>query len=451
MRSPAPKLAADSSFVRELKRLMTRLTAVSDAESLVSLFSDSLRYNDFAKGIAGERLPNNPAIQPALTAQLWFLAEKMLGLIEGSTAADTLVRSARLLGCLQLTAPVSPRRWRELQFGYKLLYRATLSLRLLDHALAHKLITEPALLLHFDQRQPQNPDCSYRLQVQMPLLVALMLLDAGQLDGKAQRLLTGYSGELDSSRALSVEERAEYLQLIQAGSQRLAEQALVVLPYRGNDKQQRQQHQHSEQQKLALVRLLLEQQQQPLSLLGNLLKIPQVYSSMVLPGRQRYVYEALPKASLLLKDSARRDQLHSTLVEHFLQITGIFPQGFGIAFTPQQHDGSQQERYELAIVNQLYPPNIAEPLCRVVSRNLQYRRGGQNIRISIAHNLYFKPARQRLATIPKQRLQDILTQLSADWQPGQIRSFIPRCWHPEQFFQQAEHQNLWNNAVLKHN
>ena len=172
---------------------------------------------------------------------------------------------------------------------------------------------------------------------------------------------------------------------------------------------------------------------------------------MVLPGRQRYVYEALPKASLLLKDSARRGQLNSTLVEHFLQITGVFPQGFGIAFTPQQHDGSQQEKYELAIVNQLYPPNIAEPLCRVVSRNLQYRRGGHNCQISIAHNLYFKPARERLATIPKQRLQEILLQLSADWQPGQIRRYIPRCWHPEQFFQQAEHQNLWNSAQSKIN
>lgn len=451
MRSPAPKLAADSSFMRELKRLLMRLSAVSDAESLVSLFSDSLRYDDVTKGSVDEKMPHNPETQSALTAQLWFLAEKMLGLIEGINPADTLIRSARLLGCLQMTAPASPRRWRELQFGYKLLYRATLSLRLLDHALAHKLITEPALLVYFHQRQPQNPDCSYRLQVQMPILVALMLLDAGQLDGKAQRLLTGYSGEHDSSRALSVEERAEYLKLIQEASQRLAQRALVALPYRGNDKHQRQQHQHSEQQKLALVHLLLQQQQQPLSLLGNLLKIPQVYSSMVLPGRQRYVYEALPKASLLLKDSARRGLLQSTLVEHFLQITGVFPQGFGIAFTPQQHDGSQQEKYELAIVNQLYPPNIAEPMCRVVSRNLQYRRSGHNIRISIAHNLYFKPARQRLATIPKQRLQDILTQLSADWQPGQIRSFIPRCWHPEHFFQQPEHQNLWNNAVLKQN
>lgn len=447
MRNPAPKLAADSSFMRELKRILARLSSVADAESLVSLLSDSLRFSGFAKAQPGATAITTP---PALTAQLWFLAEKILGLTEGSSSSETLTRSARILGCLQLTAPTSPRRWRELQFGYKVLYRACLSLRLLEHGLQRGLFTEPVLQQHFAQRDSGNPDCPYRLNVQLPLVVAVMLLDAGQLDAAAQRLLTGYSGELDSRRALTDSERAEYLQLTQAASRQL-HQALQVLPYRGNDKLQRQQHQRTEQQRLALLRHLLQQHADGASLLGNLLKIPQVYSSMVLPGRQRYVYEALPKASLLLKDSARRGQLNSTLVEHFLQITGVFPQGFGIAFTPQQHDGSQQEKYELAIVNQLYPPNIAEPLCRVVSRNLQYRRGGHNCQISIAHNLYFKPARERLATIPKQRLQDILTQLSADWQPGQIRSFIPRCWHPEQFFQQAEHQNLWNNAVLKHN
>src|SRR5690606_4858802 len=102
----------------------------------------------------------------------------------------------------------------------------------------------------------------------------------------------------------------------------------------------------------------------------------QVYSSIVLPGRHRYQYEALPKASLLLKDSVSRGQFPAIWVKHLLTITGIFPQGFGIAFIPAKQDSAFAEKYELAIVNQLYPPSPAEPLCRIVSRNLQYRRGG---------------------------------------------------------------------------
>jgi hypothetical protein len=443
LRTPQPSISADSNFMRELKRLLARLTAVSDAESLVSILTD---YYHFAS--ASSNKDSRPA-KPELMPQLHFLAEKILRLTDGITAAETLTRSARVLGCLQLTVP--GRRWRELQFGYKLMYRATLSLRLLDHALQHKLLAEPALQQFFARREPGNDDCPYRLNVQLPLVIAVMLLDAGQLEPDAVTMLIGYTGELDASRSLAPDERDDYLQRCQSATQQLVGTALDLLPYRGNSKQEKQQHQTLELQRLNLIRQLIQLQNEPASLLGNILKIPQVYSSMVLPGRQRYVYEALPKASLLLKDSVVRGQLNGVLVQHFLRITGVFPQGYGIAFTPRQQDSALPEKYELAVVNQLYPPKLAEPLCRIVSRNLQYRRTGHNCCISIEHNLFFKPARQRLAVIPSQRLEQILARLSADWQPGQLRRFIPRCWHPEQFFSKREHQNLWNDAPQQRN
>lgn len=446
MRSPQPTISADSSFLRELKRVLARLTAVADPESLVSLLTDYFHFSRVSVGsIAAPVKPSD------LTAQLWFLAEKLLRFTEGTNHNETLTRSARVLGCLQLTVPVSGRRWRELQFGYKLMYRATLSLRLLDHALQHKLLADPVLQLYYEQRIAGNDDCPYRLNVQLPLVIAVMLMDAGQLSPDAVTLLTGYSGELDSARSLAPQERAEYLQRCQQASQHLLQSALELLPYRGNSKQERHLHVLLQHQRLNLIRQLIQLQTDPTSLLGNVLKIPQVYSSMVLPGRQRFVYEALPKASLLLKDSVTRGSLNGVMVKHFLRITGIFPQGFGIVFSPLQQDGIVQEKYEMAVVNQLYPDNIAEPLCRIVSRNLQYRRGGHNCQVSVEHNLYFKPARDRLAVVPSQRLEDILARLSADWQPGQLRRFIPRCWHPEQFFSQSEHQNLWNNAPLRQN
>jgi len=434
--------------MRDLRRLLSRLTAVSDAESLVSLLTDYYRYARFAGGSTG--VGAAPA-KPVLMPQLYFLAESILRLSEGATGDETLTRSARLLGCLQLTVPSSGRRWRELQFGYKLLYRACLSLRLLEHALQHKLINEPLLQQYFAQRQHGNDNCVYRLNVQLPLVIAVMLLDAGQLEPDAVALLIGYAGELDSTRDLGTTERADYLLRCQNATAQLVSTALDLLPYKGNSKQEKQQHQLLELQRLNLIRQLIQQQALPGSLLGNMLKIPQVYSSMVLPGRQRYVYEALPKASLLLKDSVSRGQLSGILVQHFLRITGIFPQGFGIAFTPVKQDSTLPEKYELAIVNQLYPATLSEPRCRIVSRNLQYRRNGHNCSVSIAHNLYFKPARERLAVIPAPRLEEILARLNADWQPGQLRRFIPRCWHPEQFFEKPEHQNLWNNAPQRQN
>lgn len=437
-----PTLAADNSFMRELKRLLQALTSVADDNSLVRLVGDYYRYVQFA---AGKAQHNSDGKQPELMPQLWFLAEKILRLTEGNNAADCLIRSAKLLGCLQLTAPDSQRRWSELQFGYKLLYRAALSLRLLDHALQHSLLTDEKSQQLFRQRLYADDDCQYRQQVQLPLVVALMLLDVGQLQPEATALLTGYAGERDASRSMSQDEREHYLQLTQAGMLQLADDTLQVLPYRGNSKIEKQQLALAQQQQLALIRQLLSAQPAD-SPLGYVIKVPQVYSSIVLPGRQRYQYDALPKASLVLKEAVRRGQLSGTWVQHFLRITGVFPQGFGITFIPAQYTGLPGEKYELAIVNQLYPPNAAEPLCRVVSRNLQYRRGGHNCQISIDNNLYFKPARQRLSVIAPQRLQEILAQLSAGWQPGQIRHYLPRCWQPQSFFSHSQHQNLWNQA-----
>lgn len=450
---------ADSSFMRELKRLLQLLTSVSDADSLVSLFSDSHRYLRFIAASAATRAQQTEPSKPELMPQLWFLAEKVLRLTEGNNSSDTLIRSARMLGSLQLTAPESPRRWRELQFGYKLLYRATLSLRLLDHALHHQLVTDITLTEHFHSRRYSDDDCPYRLNVQLPLVIAVMLLDCGQLDSDAIRILIGFAGDQDSSRSLQSEERQQYLAVSQLAQKHLLQSCLSPLPYRGNSKAEKQLHLQQQQQRLQFIRQLLtdtvpstKPEAEPNTTQSNassmpILSLPQVYSSMVLPGRRCYQYEALPKASLLLRDSVSRGQFPPLWVKHLLQITGVFPQGFGIAFIPAQHDSAFAEKYELAIVNQLYPPSPAEPLCRIVSRNLQYRRGGHNCKVSMAHNLYFKPARDRLAIIPEQRLQEILTQLSADWEPGQLRRFLPRCWQPQQFFSQSEHQNLWNNAI----
>ncbi|HBN89022.1 MAG TPA: hypothetical protein DD408_07685, partial [Rheinheimera sp.] len=231
--------------MRELKRMLHALTSVSDGDSLVSLLTDTHRYLRFADSTpAGDAQISRPALMP----QLWFLAEKILRLTEGNNAADSLTRSARMLGSLQLTAPESPRRWRELQFGYKLLYRATLTLRLLDNALEHQLLKDTVLQQHYQQRRFADDNCPYRLHVQLPLVVAVMLLDCGLLDVDAVTLLTGYAGEQDASRNMDADERQRYLAVSKVAMHRLLSDALQLVPYRGNSKQEKQQHQLQQQQ-----------------------------------------------------------------------------------------------------------------------------------------------------------------------------------------------------------
>ena len=91
------------------------------------------------------------------------------------------------------------------------------------------------------------------------------------------------------------------------------------------------------------------------------------------------------------------------------------------------------------------------PICRIVTRNLQFKHVGQNCTVSVAHNLYFKPARQQLAVIPQARLSEILSKLSSGFEPGQLRHMLPRYWHPDEFFADPKHQNLWNRTELLSN
>ena len=60
-------------------------------------------------------------------------------------------------------------------------------------------------------------------------------------------------------------------------------------------------------------------------------------------------------------------------------------------------------------------------------------------------------ARQQLAVIPQARLNEILSKLSADFEPGQLRHLLPRYWHPDEFFANPKHQNLWNRTDLINN
>ena len=58
---------------------------------------------------------------------------------------------------------------------------------------------------------------------------------------------------------------------------------------------------------------------------------------------------------------------------------------------------------------------------------------------------------QKLAVIPEARLQEILSKLSSNFEPAQLRHFLPRCWHPDEFFAPAKHQNLWNKTGVQIN
>jgi hypothetical protein len=384
-------------------------------------------------------------------SQLVMLCQQFLQLSEGNSRSETILRSSKLLGCLQLLAPSEGEQIASVQQKYKPLYKAALSLRLLDHLLDRGLVTNSYILQKAELRhtggEPEQP-CPFRDDVQIPLLMALLLQDVGHYHPDAMTILCGPHGELPRSRELDVEERQQFLEVSLQASLRFLLQGIAAPKYRGNSRAERDQFDQNEQDKLAFAATLLRNANAPGVGIGNLLKIPQVYASAVLPGRNRFDYQALPKVALILKNGASQGRYDPRMADALLTITGIFPQGYGIVFLPKAQPGQPVERYEFAIVNSLYPLQAEVPICRIVTRNLQFRHIGQNCTVSVAHNLYFKPARQQLAIIPQARLSDILSKLSSGFDPGQLRHMLPRYWHPDEFFADPKHQNLWNRTEL---
>lgn len=387
-------------------------------------------------------------------SELVILCHQFLKLSEGVNRSDTILRSSKLLGCLQLLAPSEGDLIASVQQKYKPLYKATLSLRLLDHLLEQGLITNSYILqkaaLRLTDRE-LDQSCPFRDDVQIPLLMALLLQDVGHYHPEAMMVLCGPYGELPRSRELDVEERQQFLESSLQASLRFLLQGIAVPKYRGNSKAERDEFDKNEQDKLAFAATLMRNANDPGVGIGNLLKIPQVYASAVLPGRNRFDYQALPKVALILKSGASQGRYDPRMADALLTITGIFPQGYGIVFLPTPLPGQVAERYEFAIVNSLYPQQAEVPVCRIVTRNLQFRHSGQNCTISVANNLYFKPARQQLAVIPQARLSEILSKLSSGFETGQLRHMLPRYWHPDEFFANPKHQNLWNRTELLDN
>lgn len=376
-------------------------------------------------------------------------AEALLQLSEGSQASDSQMLSARLLGGLLITSASNKRKLLLLEYAYKPLYRALLSLRLLEHLLEQQILKDPqwqAWYLHRDITQPA--ECEYRQKLQLPLVMATFLQHFGQLDPDAQFLLTAASDNVPE-KAFSAQEREHFLALTLQGSLQLLQQGLGQLPFSRGNKEQREQHLQQQQfLQQQLHRFITAKADSPL---GSLLKVPQAYTSIVLPGRSRYNYDALPRAALLMREAAARGDYNGLLVDCLFRIVGLFPQGYGVVFTPLGDDGKPQLKYEFAIVNSLYPEKPEQPGCRVVSRNQQYRNTGYNISLSTELNLYFKPARDRLKTLPEQRLKELLNMLYQDGEAKYLSRLVPKCWQPENFFSVPEHQNLWHSAQQRQN
>jgi len=365
-------------------------------------------------------------------------------------------KSAQLLGTIALLSPTEGKKVALTNEINKPLYKAVLCLRLLDRLCMDNKVVDPHISSFLDDISPArysefatiDPEGYSRfvLQVKVPLVMAAVIQDIGNFHPDAQWILTGESGVLDPYRTLEIEDRKQLLQINYRETVKYLVGGIGAATYSGNSKEERDEFNKSEHAKLVFIKRLVKSSINPKLGTGNLLKVPQIYTSIILSTKANYNYKLLPKVFQVLNQNAERGGCSLTVVDALYKITGMFPQGFGITYIPLDKDGKQQEAYEYAIVNQLYPDDPQQPLCRIATRQLAFISFGQNIIINNSENLYFTETAKKLASISKERLNEILELLASNYQERQQLDLLPRCWHSHEFFSIKDNQKLWNKS-----
>lgn len=383
------------------------------------------------------------------------LCRDILDLCQGDTVDETNLLSAKLLGTIQLLSPTEGKNVAASNQKSKHLYKAVLSLRLLDKLLADGELNNAYVQQRFaaskGKKAAKDEYDPFRDDVQIPLLMAALLQDIGSCHPDAQLILKGADGDADEFRVLDNDERMALLQISYRESLKYVVQGLGLEKYSGNSKQERDSFTQRETERQNFVVMLLKNAVKPEHGIGNLLKIPQIYTSVVLSTKSSFAYDTLPKVALVLEKGVEKGVYSKVAVDALLCITGVFPQGFGVTYIPKDSDRQDLDRYEYAIVTGLYPADIRQPICRMVTRNLTYNVSAQGCVISVENNLYYAPARKKLEKISEERLLEILSKLVSNFEERKNMPLLPRCWHPDEYFSYVKNQNLWNKVVMHSN
>jgi len=391
------------------------------------------------------------------------LCKEILDLTEGENFEETNRKSAQLLGTIQLLSPTSGKKVAIENERSKPLYKAVLCLRLLDKLAIDNNVLKTVPYINdlikniegdkFKNLENIDKECYqyFHQKIKLPMLMALLIQDIGHYHQDAQKIVKGENGTLDPFRTLTVEERKSLLQINYRETLKFLIEGVGSPIYIGNSKVDREKFYVEEHNKLVFVKHLLKRAISPQQGIGNLLKVPQIYASIILSTKSSYNYKLLPKVYQALNKNAEKGVCSQIVVDALRVITGDYPQGFGITYIPKDSDGKEGDHYEYAIVNQLYPVKVEYPRCRIATRSLRFIGYGQDIEIPLAANLYHTETAKRFSSISKARLNEILELLSSNYLERKDLDLLPRCWNAGDFFSMKSHQKLWNKTQLINN
>ncbi|MDC8829620.1 hypothetical protein [Alteromonas gilva] len=382
--------------------------------------------------------------------RLVTVAQKIISLCEADSFDETQLLSSKFLGTLMLITRGPERNFAKLHQRLKPLYKAVLVLRLTDKILANDLSDHAYLrdvkdaLLRFKGNKEWQE--KWQVEVAIPMICCALLQDIGLQSPEAESILVGPDNDLNEFRVLDDATRTQLIKINFTGTMDYLKNGLGVPGYVGNDKAERTQfiHRHTAINEFMLA--LMKDAYLSKKGVGEILKIPQVYTSIILSTKPDFTKKNLPKGYILIEQLAKKGAINVELAKAFVQIVGYFPLGFGVTYIPRDERGIDRDRYECAIVTRLNPSHPAEPVCRPVTRNLTYISSGSDEVVKKSSNLFFPANRKKLMRIGRERLMEIMSLLSGNFSPDAVDDLIPSHWEPADYFSFKKNQNLWNKS-----
>jgi len=442
-------------YTRQAQELLSKIYGRSILkDSVLERAISYFEQNEFIstdESISSESIALNKLQQIERHGHLQSICFEIIELTEGNSFEETNRKSAQLLGTIQLISPTEGGKVAENNEKCQALYKAILSLRLLDRLLINNEVNDPFIkqaLEEFEDKSYAEFDSTERLRftelVKIPIIMSALLQDIGHYHNKGQAIIFGENGEQDPNRTLDVEERKKLLQINYKYTIAYISNGFGIPSYVGNSKAERDQFIIDEQLKHQFIIKLIKNSFKAKQGIGNILKVPQLYVSIVLSVKNNYNYKVLPKVFQVLNKNAELGICSQKAVDALYQIMGMFPQGYGVIHMPEDEMGQQGDCYEYAIVNRLYPQEPENPLCRIATRRLAFISHGHNVEVKKVNNLYYPEMAKKVASLSKERLNEILELLSSNYEERKQLDLLPRCWHANEFFSVKNNQKLWN-------
>ncbi|WP_199608757.1 V-type ATP synthase subunit I domain-containing protein [Flocculibacter collagenilyticus] len=253
-----------------------------------------------------------------------------------------------------------------------------------------------------DPAMPAEVKIAYREEILKPLANAALIQHIGSYSPEAEAIFDD-----DRYRQLTLHEREQLIEVLHAKSMDYMKYAIGIPPKRFDNKDDKQAYMDYESGKMQFTLSILNSLSQQQNELGDVLRIPMVYSSFMVSTKPDFDYEEIYDAYNIIAKGAKQQRYRQDYAELFLNMVGRFPLGSGIFFISQESGV-----IERGIVSSLYPEDADSAICKQITKNQIQSLSQTEVVVDKKTNIYFKEARNLSEYEPeyfKQRFEDEYT------------------------------------------